>query len=189
MEATASRAGNVRGRARGFTLIEILVVVTIIGIIVVGALLSMSALGRDRQLETESERLVTLMNYAREQAELQTRELGLYCGSHRYQFLAFDPLKNQWADIGADDAMRVRDVPAGLTLSLAVEGRDVVLDKVPDAKQVPADELRPHVMIFSNGDLTSFSLTIARDGTERYSTLTPDDQGKIAAHVPQPGKS
>jgi len=175
--------------ARGFTLIELLVVVTIIAVLAVGALLSMSALGQDRELETESERLVTLMNYAREQAELQTRELGLYCGLHRYQFLAFDPLKNQWADIGADDAMRVRDVPPGLTLSLSVEGRDVVLDKVVDAKQVPADELRPHVMIFSNGDLTSFSLTIARDGTERSATLTPDDQGRITARMAKQGKS
>ena len=164
-------------------------VVTIIAVVVAGALLSMSALGQDRELETESERLVTLMNYAREQAELQTRELGLYCGSHRYQFLAFDPLKNQWADIGADDALRAREVPAGLTLSLVVEGREVVLDKVPDAKKVPADELRPHVMIFSNGDLTSFSLSVARDGTQRVATLTPDEQGRIAARTAQQGKS
>ncbi|MBV8575242.1 MAG: type II secretion system minor pseudopilin GspH [Acetobacteraceae bacterium] len=175
--------------ARGFTLIELLVVVTIIAVVVAGALLSMSALGQDRELETESERLVTLMNYAREQAELQTRELGLYCGSHRYQFLAFDPLKNQWADIGADDALRAREVPVGLTLSLVVEGREVVLDKVPDAKKVPADELRPHVMIFSNGDLTSFSLSVARDGTQRVATLTPDEQGRIAARTAQQGKS
>lgn len=185
----AVRAPLMRPFARGFTLIELLVVVTIIGVIVVGVLLSMSAIGRDRELENETERLVTLMNYAREQAELQTRELGLYCGAHRYQFLAFDPLKMQWADIGADDALRARDVPPGLTLSLAVEGRDVVLDKVPDAKNVPADELRPHVMIFSNGDLTSFSLTIARDGAERSATLTPDDQGRIAAQTAQQGKT
>jgi general secretion pathway protein H len=179
----------VRPSARGFTLIEILIVVTIIAVLVAGALLSMSAISRDRELENETERLVTLMNYAHEQAELQTRELGLYCGAHRYQFLAFDPLKNQWADIGADDALRARDVPLGLSLSLAVEGRDVVLDKVPDAKQVRADELRPHVMIFSNGDLTSFSLTIARDGTERSATLTPDEQGRINARTAPQGKT
>ena len=56
---------------------EILVVVVIIGIISASVLLSVNLTGRDHDLEKESERLLTLVNYAREQAELQTRELGV----------------------------------------------------------------------------------------------------------------
>jgi general secretion pathway protein H len=197
-------------RQAGFTLLEILVVMVIIAILSAGAILSLSAFGQDRELENESDRLVTLLNYAHEQADLQTRELGLYCGEHGYRFLAFDARTNQWGDIGDDDALRKRDLPVGLTLRLAVEGRPVVLpkpgeDKAADAKAsgsnkpdglksgdvrtldlksgdlklgAPA-ELKPHVMIFSNGDLTSFELTLERDGTERTATLVADDAGRV----------
>jgi hypothetical protein len=34
-------------------------------------------------------------------------------------------------------------------------------------------------MIFSNGDLTSFELTLERDGTERTATLVADDEGRV----------
>src|SRR5687767_6026688 len=66
-----------RRHGAGFTLIEMLVVVVIIAIMMATAMLSISATGRDRELEKESERLFALLNYTREQAELRTREFGL----------------------------------------------------------------------------------------------------------------
>ena len=62
----------------GFTLIEILVVVADHRRRVRRRAAHRSiSTGRDRDLETESDRLYTLFNYAREQAELQTREYGM----------------------------------------------------------------------------------------------------------------
>ena len=46
----------------GFTLIEILVVLLIIGILVTGASLSLGVLGRDSALTKESDRLSALMD-------------------------------------------------------------------------------------------------------------------------------
>jgi general secretion pathway protein H len=176
-----------RPRSGGFTLIEILVVIVIIGVVIAGALLSLSFTGPDRELHTEGERLVDLMNYAQEQGELQTRELGLYCTDHSYKFLAFDARRNLWVSIDDDDALRARTLPDAIKLQLDVEGREVVLASLADEqkKKIAPEDLQPHVMIFSNGDLTSFRVTLQRDGTDQTVTLLPDRQGKIKVKVPK----
>ena len=159
----------------GFTFIEMLVVVFIIGIIAAGVLLSVSITGSDHELQTESERLATLMNYARDEAEMQTRELGLACSASGYEFFAFDPRTALWGSIPEDDALRARTLPAGLTLKLNVEGHDIVF-KPPNK----AEPKKPDVMIFSNGDISAFELTVVRDGATRSVKLAVDDKGHIA---------
>jgi type II secretion system protein H len=167
-----------------------MVVVLIIGLMAAGIVLSVGVTGRDTELERESERAFQLIKYAREKAELQTREYGLYCGEHEYQFVTFDPRKQIWRPVDEDDALRARELPEGLNLSLVVEGRRVVL-KTPDekakakkSKEEEEKELRafqPHVMIFSNGDLTSFSLTLERQDPVRSVTISSTDQGTVEA--------
>jgi general secretion pathway protein H len=181
---------NSRGQnSRGFTLIELLVVVLIIGITAATIVLSVGVTGRDNELETESERLYALVNYAREKAELQTREFGLFCHDNDYEFLTYDARKGLWRSIDEDETLRLRELPAGLTLRLVVEGRPVVLKRrqeetkpVDEKEQEKRDRDRvPHVMIFSNGDLTSFKLTVEREEAGRSITMASNDQGKIEA--------
>lgn len=160
--------------AAGFTLIEILVVVIIIGVISAGMLLSVSLTGRDRELEKESDRLLALFTYAREQAELQTREYGVMFQDDGYEFLAYDVRRATWRSVFEDDALSARKLPDGLGVKLSVEARPVVLTRPKDAT-----DKTPQVMIFSNGDLTAFAATFERDGGVRSVTLTQDDKGEV----------
>ena len=53
---------------------------------------------------------------------------------------------------------------------------------VDEKEQEKRDRERvPHVMIFSNGDLTPFSLTVEREEAGRSITMASNDQGKIEA--------
>jgi type II secretion system protein H len=186
---------------RGFTLIEILVVVAIVAIVIVGALLSLGATGKDSQLERERDRLAALMNYVHERGGMLTLEYGIRCGQHGYRFVYFDNISNQWVPETTDDTLRLRHMPAGLTLQLVIEGRPIVLtdkaltlDKrattaaggtvstlgdMPSSFSSQLADNSPQVMLFSNGETNAFALTIARDGVRRSATLQSSADGTI----------
>ena len=168
------RSPQSRLAARGFTLIEIMVVVLIIGVMTAGLMLSVSLTGRDRELEKESDRLLALINYAREQAELQTREYGVIFQDDNYEFVAYDVHRQVWRSLFEDDALVLRRLPYGLNVKLKIETRPVVLKKPENAK-----DKTPQVMIFSSGDLTQFEVTLERDGGVRSVTIVQDDKGNV----------
>jgi type II secretion system protein H len=122
-------------RARGFTLLELLVVIVIIGIVISGTLLALGATGQDRGLQEERDRLTALVDYVRDRGALMTTEYGILCGQHGYRFVYYDDRTMQWAPETLDDTLRERKLPDGLSLQLIVEGRTVLLDDA--ALQIP----------------------------------------------------
>jgi len=167
--ATGTSTSNPRRAVSGFTLIEIMVVLLIIGILVTGVGLSLGVLGRDSALDKESERLSALVDYLRDQATLQNREYGLRCFVGGYEFLAFDARSGQWTRITDDQSMRARLLPTGISMQVSIEGRDIVLPR----EQSRADELTPQVMLFSSGDLNLFELTLRRAATGEGISFKP----------------
>ncbi len=126
IEVTRRAAPGPR-RARGFTLIEILVVIVIISIIVSAATIAVGVLGGDRQSEDQARRLWAVLQQAREEAELQGLDVGLFLASGSYEFLRFDRRVNAWQPIPEDDFYAAREMPDGLRFRVTLDGREVVL--------------------------------------------------------------
>jgi general secretion pathway protein H len=164
----------------GFSLMEIMVVVFIIGLVSATMVVTLSGSSRDTELDEEAERIEALISYAREQAELQTRDYGLRMNRLEYSFVVFDVLANEWRLPQEDDALRERQIPAGLIPGLVVEGRAVVLD----SRKPKIEDYKPQVMIFANGDLTSFEISLEREGTDDRAVIYSDEDTQVRLLLP-----
>ena len=177
---------NKRSFTSGFTLIEILVVVSVMAIIVSVALLSLGVLGDDRQLRVEAQRIGSLLEAAQDEALMQGREFGLEVMLSSYRFVEYDPFELRWLELPADDIFRYRTLPADVEFDLLLEDKAILLSL--DAQQIDADDSErrssgesyaPHIMIFSSGESTAFQLRIVKSSLDQIVILEGDVLGQI----------
>lgn len=155
------------GRSRGFTLIEILVAVVIIGIVMSVTVLSLSLASNDRELRKQARRFVSLVDLAQTDSMMQGRDFGIEFMTGAYRFVEYDPEYNRWGEPLFDDSLRLWQLPEGYELGLVLEDKRVLLEPDPgvleDESGAQSDTVySPHMFIFSSGDMTPFEITITR---------------------------
>ncbi|MGH8806873.1 MAG: GspH/FimT family pseudopilin [Noviherbaspirillum sp.] len=150
-----------RTRARGFTLLELLVVLVIAGMLL--GLVAFNAMPSERQaLQNEAQRVALLLQLARDEAIVRNRPIAFEAESGRYRFLIRDD--NKWQTIPQDDLLREREfarAPLALAITPAVAaGTDplrIVFGREPVDK--------PFVLTLSYGDT---SVAVRADGIGNF---------------------
>ena len=148
----------------GFTLIELIVSIALIGIITSIVLILYKSSTNSENMKNESVKLISLIELAREEAIMQGREMGMKFTEDGYQFLDFDPMRELWSVRKNDHLLRKRVIPAYLNHKLFLENKDISFsDKEMNDSKSEIQLSAPHIVFFSSGELTPFEYSIFDD--------------------------
>ena len=166
-------------RSKGFTLVEILVVIVIILVVISLTVLSVSATGRDSQLDEESRRIEGLVGLLHERALLEGRDFGLRIEPTAYEFVFYDVRRDRWLMLDQEREFRHRELPKGITFQLQLDSQTVVIKPI-DRNLTNGDPPNPQIAIAASGEGTPFRLTLLRDATQAKASVDGDALGKIS---------
>lgn len=172
---------SVPRRSAGFTLLELMVVLVLVGIIFSFAMLSLGGDDLGEMMEQETRRLVTLLELASDEAVLRGEELAVYFSEAGYEFLVLQ--NTDWQSSGEDGLLKAYQLPAGIEIRLEVDGDPPGL--TGQDEDTAEDSLTPQVYILSSGEMTPFTATLqSHDSTTRY-RLSASVLGRLDWEVEQ----
>lgn len=131
-------------RLRGFTLMEIMVVLVLISILTSLAVLSVGGGPRDRLAE-EGQRLAALVELQQQEAILTGEIRGVQFGRQGYAILSLDE-QGAWVPPDVTDTLIRHALPEDMALGLWVDQRPAPLEKISF----------PQVLLLNSGEVTDF---------------------------------
>jgi len=157
MNIRSTVRGRVSKPAPGFTLIEIMVVLLIIAVTIgmIGVNLSR---GDNNRVQEEADRIVILLQSAREEAILQGQVFAVQFNNDGYRFLRLNN-KGKLELIEQDDVLSPRSLPDGVTLSFTMDG--AAADTEAGLILDPSGSFIPFVLTLRAGDSTWQALGLA----------------------------
>lgn len=185
MSTSSRNRRHLATRIRGFTLLEILVVMVLMAVLSAAAMTTLNYAFRGDDAETEARRIAALTALAAEEALLTGREYGLRIEDDALRFFIYDDDTRQWQPLDEDDTFRARPVPDTLDLDLVLEGQAVMLggESADEADDAAEGAEPPQLMFFSSGQITPFTLTVAEDNGRAW-IVTGDLLGRLEIEAP-----
>lgn len=146
----------------GFTLIEILVVLVIIGITIGFALLAFGDFGGSRRVVTAAESFANQIKLIQQQAILESATYGIQIEPTQYKVLKFKPPAH-WENATAPFLGRVHTFPNSAVMRF---------DNTSTQK-------KPSIIIYSTGDMTTFRFIFGTTKKPNLIRLIGESNGNI----------
>ena len=179
--------------SRGFTLLELLVVMVIIGVL--ASMVSLAVGGRavDDRLQAESRRLEELLRLASDEAQAKGLEFGFRQTEDGFEFLTPDSQSGLW-EVVNDGLFRPRQILEPFVMQLRIDGRlikpvkslppepeakDGVDALRPVGKDDDAKRIEPQILILSTGEMTAFTLDMRLPDASSHYRVEGNELGEL----------
>lgn len=163
-------------RRRGFTLVELLIVLFIISIVTSVVLISIRH-NENKQLETIAQEIGGRLQLAEEQAMLMPAVIGLLFDGRSFEFVQYDTTKKKPAWVPYDDNVLTSfTVPDGAVVSIKLKNE---AEEKEEDKKTEEKEIKPIIIISTNGDITPFTISIAANGKQPKFSIDGNENGNI----------
>jgi len=157
-------------RRRGFTLLEVMVVVVIIGIMLGVSALSLRGDSHAKLLEREATRLAALLDMASQEAVMRGEQLAVRFRDDGYAFMVL--ADGGWRPVDDERALRARELPDDIRLRLELEDN-------PPPSLVSEESDTPQVFLLSSGEMTPFVVTLWSPRSEQRYLLKGSLLGRL----------
>lgn len=154
----------------GFTLIEVMLVVALIGLTATLVQFSFGSNGPEELLKKASARFAGIFDVAAEYSMLNNIEIGLFIEEDHYQFLGYDGVR--WSEIPNHELFAVHTLAEDVEIELQLDDLPIEEAQLYDASTFVFEDdedfdaeatkkVIPQVYILSGGDITPFSVTFS----------------------------
>ncbi|MBV7316696.1 type II secretion system minor pseudopilin GspH [Shewanella sp. NIFS-20-20] len=181
-------------RQRGFTLLEVLLVVLLMGIAATAVTLSIGNNGPQQQLDKSANQFMTAVRVVLDEAILNGQFVGVVIEPDSYEFVLFK--EDKWQALAQDRLLAKRELEYPTRLDVIVEGMPLIQDDEQDESWFddPFEEAdvgftqdkklpEPQILLFPSGEVTAFELIFAvRDdkGQPLEAKVFADSLGRLS---------
>ncbi|WP_398353660.1 type II secretion system minor pseudopilin GspH [Shewanella pealeana] len=164
-------------RQTGFTLMEVLLVVLLMGLAATAVTLGMGGASKEKALERTAQQFMMSTEMVLDETVLSGHFVGIVIEDNSYKYVYYD--EGKWKPLEQDRLLAERQMEPGVEMVLVLDGLPLVQDDEEQDSwfdepliEKSADEKKkfpePQIMLFPSGEMSAFELSfVSEDETKQ----------------------